>query len=359
MRIFQRSQNLFHRRLHFRIRQRPLERAEREAKREADAPVRHALALIPIELAHRDERVRRSRTDSATNRFRGQGLDRRRSRCRARSTDSGAAASPSAAPPDRAAASASRSSSATYTSSFGDRSGRRARWRAPACRRCRSRVRRQRSAAARPRTRYDGTRRAVERQSTCRAPAMRFDDPLHVEEVDRPVSGAPVRRCRHRRSAPTATRRDSPARVMLAPSSNRRTSVRSRCRLCATDAAGRAAATAAAPRIAPTADCRSARSSRSSAKCAASAASMNENVSASEQPAASSTRRTSRSRSMRGSDGGGGRVERGKRRRQPVVAVVARDLLDQIDFAQHVDAECRHRDVPAARRCGESGTRGP
>ena len=74
MRMFQRIQNLFHARLDFCVRQRTLDRAKREPKREADAPFRHALALIPVKFPDRHKRFWCGRTDSATNRFRGQGL---------------------------------------------------------------------------------------------------------------------------------------------------------------------------------------------------------------------------------------------------------------------------------------------
>ena len=130
---------------------------------------------------------------------------------------------------------------------------------APACRRCLPGppVENDGGRAAAHQIRRE--RRAVERHVDLQRLGNGFDEPFHIEEVD----GRGARRSNGAPPSPvsaTATRRDSPARVIAAPSSKRRTSVRSRCRLCATDVAGPAAMRAAAPRTAPTADCRSARS---------------------------------------------------------------------------------------------------
>ena len=43
--------------------------------------------------------------------------------------------------------------------------------------------------------------------------------------------------------------------------------------------------------------------------------------------------------------------------RQPIEPMMTRDLLDQVDLALHVDAPCRHRDVPAVLDCGGRGSR--
>ncbi len=53
---------------------------------------------------------------------------------------------------------------------------------------------------------------------------------------------------------------------------------------------------------------------------------------------------------MRGSEAPGGRAEGRKGCRQSIVPVVARDLFDEVDLAQHVDAKRRRCDVPARVR---------
>ena len=73
--------------------QRPVGIAERQANRQTDLTVRHALALIPIELAHRHERRRRVRSNRATNFGGWQAFIDDESTDRGRSTGSAAAAS--------------------------------------------------------------------------------------------------------------------------------------------------------------------------------------------------------------------------------------------------------------------------
>src|SRR4051794_4173596 len=55
--------------LNFRVGQRAIQRPERETKRQADLPIRHALALIAIELTHTRERGRRIGSNRATKMF--------------------------------------------------------------------------------------------------------------------------------------------------------------------------------------------------------------------------------------------------------------------------------------------------
>ena len=161
-------------------------------------------------------------------------------------------------------------------------------------------VRRQRSSAARPRHEVRRHRRAIEgHDPTCKRTGDGFDDPLHVEEVHRPASAAPVRGS----PLPVSADRDAPR---LAGARHARAELEQAARRRARDG-GCARPTSISP---GSSDGRSTENcadsglrdghdrAAASAKCAASAASMNENVSASEQPAASSTRRTSRSRSI-------------------------------------------------------------
>ncbi len=80
----------------------------------------------------------------------------------------------------------------------------------------------------------------------------------------------------------------------------------------------------------------------------AAARSMNAKVIDSEKPAAWSTRRTPRSRRDAFVGRRLRRRERRKRGRQPIEAVVAADLLDQIDLARDIDPERRHGDAQRA-----------
>src|SRR4051812_21736630 len=70
----QRVDYAFGRGLHLVVGERPLGIAVRETQRQADAPLRNALALIAIELRDRHEGGRGRRTDSATNRRCRQGF---------------------------------------------------------------------------------------------------------------------------------------------------------------------------------------------------------------------------------------------------------------------------------------------
>ena len=121
---------------------------------------------------------------------------------------------------------------------------------------------------------------------------------------------------------------------------------------------GRAGATAAACRTCRRADSRRQQLGRRPPLSNASAAfaSMNPNVTASDRPAAVSTRRTSRSRGIAGSGGGAGAVTTGNVAGELVEAVMPADFLDEIDLAQEIDAERRRDDVPAVcRRPSRSG----
>ena len=144
--------------------------------------------------------------------------------------------------------------------------------------------------------------------STCSAPATASTSPFDVEEVDGAVRGAPVRaaavagqrhgdapgfaRARHARAELEEPHVGALAVPVVRdrreqPGQQRRAKHRELRRQRIADRHDRPLVGEMAPPA---------------------AASMNENVSASEQPAASSTLRTSRSRSMRGSDGAGGRA---------------------------------------------------
>ena len=145
-----------------------------------------------------------------------------------------------------------------------------------------------------------------------------------------------------------AARRDSPARVITAPSSKRRTSARSRCRLCATDVRRPGS-----------------NEGLSTENCAESGLSIGTIV-----RLAGKMRRQSRIDERKcqrlgqpaaeqhsphepiSLDSRVGwrwwRKQRREGRRQTVVSVVPRDLFDQIDFALRVDAECRRGNLPPA-----------
>ena len=181
-----------------------------------------------------------------------------------------------------------------------------------------------------------------------RTPARR---PLDVEEVDRPRAVLPVRR-HARRSTPRPTPRVSPPRAeKRAPISNSATSRRPCRRLCATRVHQ-----PGHERRAQHVELRRQRVgdgdevAGSAANGSAACRSMKPNVTASDSPAAVSTRRTSASRGMRGSGGRRGDRLRGERRREPVEAVVPADLLDEVRLAHEVDAEGRRFHVPAVGR---------
>src|SRR5204863_6962036 len=63
----ERRDDALDRALHLFVSEGAIGAAEREAHRQADLPVGNALALVPIELAHVLERVRRVRPNRATN----------------------------------------------------------------------------------------------------------------------------------------------------------------------------------------------------------------------------------------------------------------------------------------------------
>ena len=256
--------------LHFGIGQRPLGRAERETKREADAPVRARLCL-DSDRTRAPRRACRARPNGSCHEpSRRARCHRRQSRCRARSRDSAAAASTVSGVPDCAAAERVEIELGDVDVFVRGNAGRRHDGRRQHAERADDAAARQ-IAAARPRTRYGGTCDA--RRTSARPAALR-------RRARRGPSRRRNRRCGGRRSSASRWRRRStrPPRGALrlrasrvAPSSNRRRR-RARGAGCARPTrAAPAAATAAAPRTARTAGCRSARSRRRSAKCAASA----------------------------------------------------------------------------------------
>ena len=249
---------------HLRVGQRALRRAEREPQRQADPAVRHALALVAIELATCTSVDGRRRRGSCHERRRQARCRRPESRCRARPTGSAAAIRRADRRRGCESASASRSSSSDVdlVAAPGSRARRRcagSSWPttpSDASRRRARRRRRPRSGPAR------GTRRVAGATSTSRQPsarAERLDDALDVEEIDGAARAAPVRRRAGARSRRRRPRALSPAAVKRVPISNSRTS-----RLLAAAVVRRrvdqtrAAATAAARRTSPTADSRSA-----------------------------------------------------------------------------------------------------
>ena len=279
--------------LHFAVGQRSLGIAERQPQRQADLAVRYALALIPIELAHRHERARRVASESCHERPRQASVHRRESTDRARSTGTAAAASIGRAAGSRAARRARRGRfrrrrpSSRVEAARGDD---RPELADPADRRSPSAERAGERAAGRHEPgQVVGRRPTVDRHAERGADEL--GDALRVEEVDRAGAAAPVLAARPgqhpadvRRFAGRARR---PRRLRTAgrPSTRAAGCRRARRR-------GRAGATAAGRRTSPTADWRSRRCPSARRERRGRGRSMNVNVTASCRPAPHSTRRT-------------------------------------------------------------------
>ena len=187
--------------------------------------------------------------------------------------------------------------------------------------------------------------------------AQLLDNALDVEEVDLAparLTSAPARPVPSTRARQRGSRRV--ASLKRAPISNSATSRRPWRRLCATASTrpgrsdGRSVSNLADSGLASATD----RGRRPARTRRAAAASMKPNVTASEKPAAVSTRRTSPSRGDSRVGGRRRRRERRERRLELVEPVMAADFLDEIDLALQIDPKRGSGDFPAVGHRGDA-----